>query len=135
MLSKTAAGRRALAEAGFGGASIAELAERAPVIDAIERLRVPDRLNLTTIGAAGDFVVPATNAHRSGSPSIDGDPIAPFAHSAILRDPLALRAIRAALEHRSMPCLNFAQALDAAVLPVVITRVEHASAATVALTP
>jgi peptidase M23-like protein len=132
-LARTESGRRALGRAGLLGRSVTELTERSSVIAAIERLRLPDTIDLTTIGAAGDFVVPATNAHQSGSRSIDVDPIAPFAHSAVLRDPIALRAVRAALEHRAMPCLTFVQAVDAAVLPVAISRVERVAASAAAL--
>ncbi len=128
LLAKTESGRAALELAGFGGSSSPQLAERSSVIERIERLRLPGQIALTTIGAAGDYLVPATNAHRAGSTSIDVDPIALSPHTAILRDPLALRAVRAALEHRPMPCLSLLQAIDAAVLPVVISRIEHLGA-------
>ena len=46
-------------------------------------------------------------------------------HSAIVRAPDALRAVRAALEGRPPPCVGLATALRAAVAPVLISRVEH----------
>ena len=46
-------------------------------------------------------------------------------HSAIVRAPDALRAVRAALEGRPPPCVGLLTALRAAVAPVVISRVEH----------
>ena len=45
-------------------------------------------------------------------------------HSAIVRDPNALRAVRAALEHRPPPCVGLGTALRSAVAPVVISRTE-----------
>ncbi len=46
-------------------------------------------------------------------------------HSAIVTDPNALRAVRAALEHRAPPCVALTTALRSAVAPVVISRTEH----------
>ena len=46
-------------------------------------------------------------------------------HSAIVRDPDALRAVRAALEGRAPPCVGLDTALRGAVAPVVISRLEH----------
>jgi pimeloyl-ACP methyl ester carboxylesterase len=124
-LQRTALGRAVVRRIKFDGRSPHQLQERAALIRLIEAARLPKQIELTTIGAAADYVVPATTAHRPGSKQVDVDPIAPSPHTAIYNDPHALRAVRAALEHRAMPCMSLGEALDAAVLPVVITRVEH----------
>ena len=46
-------------------------------------------------------------------------------HKAIVEDPHALRAVRAALEGRAPPCVGLLTALRGAVVPVVLTRVSH----------
>jgi Peptidase family M23 len=125
LLMHSREGRLLLASAGHNGQSIRDLAERSDVIDAIDRLRLPNQIALTTIGAAGDFVVPASSAHLPGSNRFDVDIPAVSPHSAVLRDPNALRAVRAAIEQRAMPCETFEAALTAAVAPVAITRIEH----------
>ena len=86
---------------------------------------VPDHFDFTTIGATEDLVVPATQhlgAGRDGD-GRRGDGI--NEHSAIVRAPDALRAVRAALEGRPPPCVGLFTALRRAVAPVVISRVEH----------
>ena len=45
--------------------------------------------------------------------------------SAIVQDPNALRAVRAALEGRAPPCVGFVTALRGAIAPVVISRASH----------
>ena len=128
LIASTAAGWRVLELVGVGHGSVLDLGERSELVAAIDALRLPSQIELTTIGAAADYVVPAWSAHLDGSASVDVDPVSAAAHSAIYRDPHALRAVRAALEHRAMPCMSLGEALDAAVLPTAITRVEHLGA-------
>jgi triacylglycerol esterase/lipase EstA (alpha/beta hydrolase family) len=125
LLMRTASGRHLIAVALHNGQSIRDLAERSNIIDAIDSARLPGQIELTTIAAAADFIVPASSAHLPGSPAVDVNPHAPSPHTALLQDPHALRAIRAALEHRAMPCESFGEAFTAAVAPTAISRIEH----------
>jgi hypothetical protein len=120
----TAPGRQLLEHFTLNGPSLRELREHSHLLDRLDGAPLPAVVDLTTIGAAGDYVVPATRAHRDGAASFDADPLTVSPHSAVVRDAAALRAVRAALEHRAMPCQSLGEAIDAALFPVVIEHVE-----------
>jgi murein DD-endopeptidase MepM/ murein hydrolase activator NlpD len=129
LVAQTAAGRALLARlAAPTGASVHELQERSSLLRRLDRARLPDQIDLTTIGDSNDYVVPAVNAHRAGAASFDVDGLALLPHSEMLSDDRTLRTMRAALEHRALPCQTFVEAFDAATVPIAITRVEHAIA-------
>ncbi|HEX5614798.1 MAG TPA: peptidoglycan DD-metalloendopeptidase family protein [Acidimicrobiia bacterium] len=107
------------------GGSVDDLAEGSDLVERLDAARLPEQIDLTTIGAAGDYVVPASHATRDDATAVVVNPWSPTAHSAIVRDPDALRAVRAALERRPMPCLSFLTHLVGAAAPTVITRVER----------
>ena len=104
-----------------------DLAEGSELLDRIHDAAMPDDVDVTSIGAALDVVVPASSTDVEGAEHVVVNPWSLGAHSAILTDSDALRAVRAALEGRPMPCVSFGDALVGAVAPAVISRVEHAT--------
>jgi hypothetical protein len=86
---------------------------------------VPDHIDFTSIGATEDLIVPATNISLRGATEVTVAVNSVGEHSAIVQDPNALRAVRAALEGRAPPCVGLATALRGAIAPVVISRVSH----------
>jgi hypothetical protein len=105
--------------------AVRQLSEDSNTIREIQRAGVPDHVDLTSIGAAEDLVVPATNISLPGATETTVAVNSLSEHSAIVRDPRALRAVRAALEGRPPPCVGFATALRGAVVPVVVRRASH----------
>jgi hypothetical protein len=105
--------------------AVRELAEGSPLIDDLWDHGVPEHFDFTTIGATEDLVVPATQISVPGATEtvVAVDDL--NEHSAIVRAPDALRAVRAALEGRAPPCVGLVTALRSAVAPVVISRIEH----------
>jgi hypothetical protein len=105
--------------------AVRQLSEDSVLIRGIQRAGVPDHVDLTSIGATEDVVVPATNISLRGATETTVAVNSPSEHSAIVRDPDALRAVRAALEGRPPPCVGLDTALRGAVAPLVITRASH----------
>ena len=105
--------------------AVRELSERSGIIDDIQRHGVPEHIDFTSIGATEDYVVPATNISLDGATETTVAVNAGSEHKAIVDDPNALRAVRAALEGRPPPCVGLLTALRGAVAPVVLTRVSH----------
>jgi hypothetical protein len=105
--------------------AVQELAEGSPLIEHLWDQGVPEHFDFTTIGATEDVVVPATQISVPGATETVAAVNDLNEHSAIVRAPDALRAVRAALEGRAPPCVGLVTALRSAVAPVVISRVEH----------
>ena len=105
--------------------AVQQLSEHSSLISDIQRHGVPDHIDLTSIGASEDWVVPATNISLSGAHETTVAVTSPTAHHAIVEDPNALRAVRAALEGRAPPCVSLDVALRGAIAPVVISRATH----------
>jgi hypothetical protein len=101
------------------------LSERSKLIADLQRSGVPEHFDFTSIGATEDLVVPATNISLPGADETTVAVNSPNQHSAIVQDPAALRAVRAALEGRAPPCVGIDTALRGAIAPVVISRLEH----------
>ncbi len=106
-------------------AAVRDLVEGSSVIREIQARGVPEHFDYTTIGAAEDFVVPATNISLPGATETVAAVDDLNQHSAIVRAPEALKAVRAALEGRPPPCVRLLTALRSAVSPVLISRFEH----------
>jgi hypothetical protein len=102
--------------------AVEQLSEDSRTIRDVQRAGVPDHVDVTSIGATEDVVVPATNISLPGATETTVAVNSPSEHSAITRDPRALRAVRAALEGRPPPCVGFTTALRGAVVPVVVRR-------------
>jgi hypothetical protein len=105
--------------------SVRQMSERSSVIAGVQRAGVPEHVDYTSIGATEDVVVPATNISLRGATETTVAVNSLSEHSAIVEDPNALRAVRAALEGRAPPCVGFATALRGAIAPVIITRASH----------
>ncbi len=105
--------------------AVRELAEGSPLISHLWDDGLPDHVDFTTIGAAEDAVVPADHIAVPGATEATVAVNDVNQHRAIVSDPDALRAVRAALEGRAPPCVGLATAIRSAVAPVVISRVEH----------
>jgi murein DD-endopeptidase MepM/ murein hydrolase activator NlpD len=133
LVARTPAGAALLAAVAAGSdllpppdaAPLRELGESSDVLAALARSRLPEQVDVTTIGAALDYVVPASHAAREGATNVVVNPWSARAHSAVLTDPEALRAVRAALEGGAPPCQPFLTHLVGAVVPTAITRVER----------
>jgi len=106
-------------------AALRDLAEGSPLMRHLWDHGVPDHVDFTTIGAPEDVVVPANRIAVPGATQSVQPVNAVDEHAAIVTDPNALRAMRAALEHRAPPCVGLTTALRSAVAPVVISRTEH----------
>ncbi len=105
--------------------AVQELAEGSPFVTRLWERGVPEHFDFTTIGATEDLVVPATQISVPGAIETVAAVDSVNEHSAIVRAPDALKAVRAALEGRPPPCVGLVTALRGAVAPVVISRVEH----------
>ncbi len=105
--------------------AVQDLAEDSSVIREVQEHGVPEHFDYTTIGATEDFVVPATNISLPGATETVAAVDDLNEHSAIVRAPDALKAVRAALEGRPPPCVGLLTALRTAVSPVLISRFEH----------
>jgi hypothetical protein len=105
--------------------AVQQLAEDSPLLDHLWDQGVPEHFDMTTIGATEDVVVPATNISVPGATETVAAVNSLSEHSAIVRAPDALRAVRAALEGRPPPCVSLVTAVRSAVAPVVISRVSH----------
>lgn len=108
-----------------GSAAVRDLAEGSSVIREVQEHGVPEHFDFATIGAPEDFVVPATNISMPGATETVAAVDDVNEHSAIVRAPEALAAVRAALEGRPPPCVGVLTALRTAVSPVLISRFEH----------
>jgi hypothetical protein len=89
----------------------------------LDSARLPDEVQLTTVGAATDVVVPGAAA-TGGARSTTVIPDGLNAHKAVLSDPSALRAVRAALENKPLPCQSLPTVVAGKVLTVTIRSLE-----------
>jgi Peptidase family M23/Putative serine esterase (DUF676) len=107
--------------------SVRQLDERSRFLRHLWDERLPEHIDFTTIGAADDVLVPATQVDVPDATKVvvdvGGGPLDD--HSNIPRDLSALRVVRAALEGRAPPCVGVAEGLRGVVVPTLITRVEH----------
>jgi len=86
---------------------------------------LPAGVHVTSIVGTDDWTVPADRTHIDGGTDVVVD-VRGFAsdHTAILDDPNALRAARAALEQRPPPCTSLLTGIRSAVEPMALSRVE-----------
>ncbi len=102
--------------------AVRQLAEGSPLMDHLWERHLPEHVDFTTIGTSEDYVVPANRISVPGAQETVVGVESPSPHTAILTDPDALRAVRAALEGNAPPCVGLVTALRSSVAPVVITR-------------
>ncbi len=105
--------------------SVRDLAADSDLMRHLDDARLPDQVELTTVGALTDPVVPANVATRSGAKHTVVRTGLFNAHTAVLSDTDSLQAVRAALERRPLPCRSWSDTLEAAVIPTAISRIEH----------
>lgn len=106
--------------------SVRDLADDSPLMHRIKASHLPELVQLTAIGAATDFVVPATASSRPGAQSTVVFPHSLDAHTKITTDRSALRAVRAAIEHRPLPCRSLVSTVASEVVSTAISVGERA---------
>ncbi|HZJ27068.1 MAG TPA: peptidoglycan DD-metalloendopeptidase family protein [Acidimicrobiia bacterium] len=106
--------------------AVADLDPRSELMDELWDDALPDQVDLTSIAAVDDPVVPATQTEVPGAENVIVDPPGAMDHTPIAGDPRAMAAVRSALEGRAPPCLSPADATRGAIAPVVVTRLEQA---------
>lgn len=106
---------------------VGQLAEDSALVRGLWRRGLPDHVDFTSIAGVDDVLVPANRTAVPGGRSVTVDPAGVSDHGAIVEDPSAMRAARAALEGRPPPCTSLADGVRGAVEPVVVSRVEHAA--------
>jgi hypothetical protein len=109
----------------LGTAAQRDLAADSELMRKLDAARLPDEVELTTIGSGTDVVVPGNAATRPGARGITLLPRGLNAHRAVLNDPLALRVVRAALENKPLPCQSIAAALTASIVSTTISTLEE----------
>ena len=113
--------------------SARDLAEHSAFTDHLQASKLPEQVQLTAIGAGTDFLVPAPFASRSDAHNTVVIPHALNAHTAIVTDPSALMATRAAIEQRPLPCRSLTSTVAAEVVSTGIVSGERAAGAAAAL--
>jgi triacylglycerol esterase/lipase EstA (alpha/beta hydrolase family) len=114
-------------------AAVRDLARGSDLMKLLEHAKLPTGVQLTTIGAATDFMVPANAASRPGAQSATVIPRTLNGHTGIVTDPETLRNVRAALEGRPLPCRSLANEVIGEVLPTAISGVEEGVGADAAI--
>jgi Peptidase family M23 len=109
--------------------SVRDLAADSDFMRRLDAAPIPPMVDLTPVGAVADPVVPAVTATRHGHSQtvVAGSPFPWSAHTAIEHDRGALRVLRAALEHRPVPCESLPTALATALVSPGIVDLEHDS--------
>jgi hypothetical protein len=110
----------------LGSTAVAQLAEHSSFITHLFDGGLPQNIHMTSIGASDDYVVPADHISAPGADEIvvDVDGLGSDHHD-IPKDPEALRAVRAALEHKPLPCTSLLDGVRGALEPVVLSRLTH----------
>jgi len=126
-----AAGRLALSAAHMAGApnpgaeSVRQLSEISGFSRRLEAEHLPAVVELTTLGAAQDVIAPAGNTTRRGAEGRTVIPHSLNGHSGIVTDDSALRAMRAALEGKPLPCQSLTTIVTGAVVSTAIAATER----------
>ena len=107
-----------------GGRSTLQLAEGSRLMRRLWDEPIPEQLDVTSLGAPDDVVVPAESTRAPGARHVMTDPSGFGDHSAIITDPAAMREVRLALEQRPPGCVGWLQGIRGAIEPVVIRRIE-----------
>jgi len=104
--------------------SVRQLAEDSPFMARLHRALMPEHIDLTTVGATDDLIVPANRIHVPGANEVVVGVDGLSDHTAIPHDDRALQVVRSALEQRPAPCTSFLEGVRGAVEPVLLSRVE-----------
>jgi hypothetical protein len=105
--------------------SVRDLAEGSDFMRRLDRARLPPMVDLTTVGAVTDPVVPGATATRTGADHTVVATSLLDAHGKVTTDGDALRVMRAALEHRPVPCESWGTALATALVSPGLAELER----------
>ena len=89
--------------------AVEDLAEDSPFMAELDAARLPESVELTTIGSLFDYVVPADRATVGGAQHTIIDAGLRDPHTNVQTDDEALMAMRSALEGRPLPCQSLAR--------------------------
>ncbi len=103
---------------------VRDLARGSDLMKRLAAAELPHNVQLTTLGAVTDVMVPGNAAKRSGAQNVTVLPRSPNAHTGILSDPAAMRNVRAALEGKPLPCQSLGDKVFGEVGPAVISGIE-----------
>ncbi len=109
--------------------AVRDLASDSALRARLERVPVPEHFEITSIGAAGDWIVPATEIGMPGAQRHVVNPKGLGDHTSIKTDRDAMRATRLALERRPLPCPTLGQAWEGLYRPLLISGIERVGAA------
>jgi hypothetical protein len=113
--------------------AVRDLASGSGLMRRLDDAPLPDLVQLTTIGAATDVIVPGTAATRPGARATTVVPHAFNAHTGIVTDADALAAVRAALENRPLPCRGLLTTVAGEVVPTLVTGLESDTGSSLAV--
>ena len=91
VLVRTRIGRDRCEQFGYGIDSMTEMSEGSEVIERILTSKLPDSVDVATLGSAFDSTVPADHAHLPGEQQFDIAPLTLKGHDDIVRNPRANR--------------------------------------------
>ena len=103
--------------------AVRQLAAGSDFMDHLFDGGLPDKVHVTSIGGTDDAVVPANHIEVPGGQQIVVAVDGLNDHHNIPSDPRALMAVRAALEHKALPCTSLIEGIRSAIEPVVLSRV------------
>jgi hypothetical protein len=130
-LNRSAVGRLALRAAHAAGApdpnarSVAQLDKRSRFVGELDPSRLSPMVDLTSIGATQDVIAPAVDSARHGALSFTVTPHSLNGHSGIVTDDSALRATRAAIEGKPLPCQSLTTILTGEIVSTAIATAEQ----------
>ena len=130
-LRRLAVGQLALRAAHKAGApdpdaeSIADLSKQSDFVRHLRPVRLPSVIDLTSLAAAQDLIAPAGDTARHGAQGRTVIPHSLNGHSGIVTDDAALRATRAALEGKQLPCQSLTTIVTGQVVSTAIATSER----------
>jgi hypothetical protein len=130
-LSRSAVGPLASRAAQAAGApdpnarSVVELNQGSEFVAQLDPSRLPAVVDLTSIGATQDVIAPAVDTERRGAKSFTVAPHSLNGHSGIVTDDAALRATRAAIEGKQLPCQSLTTILTGEIVSTAIATTER----------
>jgi hypothetical protein len=112
-------------------AAVRDLAADSEFMEQLDAARLPEGVDLATIGSVFDTTVPGDHASSDDAAqhTIVETGFLLDSHTNVVKDPDALRAARAAIESRPLPCRSFATFVEAALVPRGISLVESGGGA------
>ena len=105
--------------------AVRQLAEASPLLRSLWDHRLPDHVDVTTIGGTDDLIVPADHTGVPGATEVTVNPRGLGDHAGIVADERAMAAVRLTIEQRPPPCVGWLDGIRGAVQPVIVSRLEH----------